>query len=180
MSGDAHGTETQKEPQAQEDLGQQQAAQDQPQVSSADWERAVAERDEKITALEAQVAEAAKNAEQLRDEIAELKAHGESDRIDSSCSSLAFATLRRPVRCSATTTAKSQEGRGRRLLRRKASSRRGAVIGTPTGNGGTLRLAPVFIGSPAHQRMLLPLRVRRNSPAQRWQREDGKALALFD
>ena len=85
MAGDNHGDKTQEEPQAQEDLGQQQAAQDKPQVSGADWGKAVAERDEKIAALEAQVAEAAKNAEaaeRLRGEIAELKAQGESDRID--------------------------------------------------------------------------------------------------
>ncbi|MGI6220640.1 MAG: hypothetical protein ACOYIP_02010 [Coriobacteriales bacterium] len=85
MAGDTHGAETQEEPQAQKDLGQQQAAQEQPQVSGTDWEKAVAERDEKIAVLEAQVAEAAKNAEtaeQLRGEIAELKAQGESDRID--------------------------------------------------------------------------------------------------
>ena len=85
MAGDAHGEKTQEEPQAQEDLGQQQAAQGQPQVSGTDWEKAVAERDEKIAHLEAQVAEAAKNAEtaeQLRNRIAELKAQGESDRID--------------------------------------------------------------------------------------------------
>ena len=50
-----------------------------------DWEKAIAERDEKIAALEQQVADAAKNAEAaeaLRGEIAELKAQGESDRID--------------------------------------------------------------------------------------------------
>ena len=47
MAGDNHGDKTQEEPQAQEDLGQQQ-------VSGADWEKAVAERDEKIAALEAQ------------------------------------------------------------------------------------------------------------------------------
>lgn len=85
MTGDNHGDRTQKEPQAQEDHGQQQAAQEQPQMSGTDWEKAVAEHDEKIAALEAQVAEAAKNAEtaeQLRGEIAELKAQGESDRID--------------------------------------------------------------------------------------------------
>ena len=85
MAGDAHGDKTQEEPQAQEDLGQQQTAQEQPQVSGTDWEKAVAERDEKIAALEAQVAEAAKNAEtaeKLRGEIAELRAQGESDRID--------------------------------------------------------------------------------------------------
>ncbi len=85
MAGDNHGAEKQKEPQAQEDLGQHQATQEQPQVSGTDWEKAVAERDEKIAALEAQVTEAAKNAEtaeQLRGEIAELRAQGESDRID--------------------------------------------------------------------------------------------------
>lgn len=85
MASDNHGDKTQEEPQAQENLGQQQAAQGQPQVNGTDWEKDVAERDEKIAALEAQVAEAAKNAEtaeQLRGEIAELKAQGESDRID--------------------------------------------------------------------------------------------------
>jgi len=85
MASDNHGDKTKEEPQAQENLGQQQAAQGQPQVNGTDWEKAVAERDEKIAALEAQVAEAAKNAEtaeQLRGEIAELKAQGESDRID--------------------------------------------------------------------------------------------------
>ena len=85
MAGDNHGDKTQEGPQAQEDLGQQQTAQDQPQASGIDWEKAVAERDEKIASLEAQVAEAAKNAEtaeRLRGEIAELTAQGESDRID--------------------------------------------------------------------------------------------------
>lgn len=45
----------------------------------------VAERDGRIAELEQQVADAAKNAEtaeQLRSQIAELKAQGESDRID--------------------------------------------------------------------------------------------------
>ena len=85
MAGDAHGAETQEEPQTAQNDGREQAAQERPQVSGTDWETAVAERDEKIAALEAQVAEAAKNAEtaeQLRGEIAELKAQGESDRID--------------------------------------------------------------------------------------------------
>jgi hypothetical protein len=85
MACDAHGDKTQEEPQDQEDLGQRQAAQEQPQVSGTDWEKAVAERDEKTAVLEAQVAEAARNAEtaeQLRNQIAELKAQGESDRID--------------------------------------------------------------------------------------------------
>lgn len=85
MAGDAHGTETQEEPQTPKDNECEQAAQDQPQMSGTDWEKAVANRDEKIAVLEAQVAGAAKNAEtaeQLRGEIAELKAQGESDRID--------------------------------------------------------------------------------------------------
>ena len=77
MADDAHGDKTQEEPQAQEDLGQQQATQDQPQVSGTDWEKAVAERDEKTEA-----AKNAETAEQLRGEIAELKAQGESDRIN--------------------------------------------------------------------------------------------------
>lgn len=50
-------------------------------MSGIDWEQAVAERDERIAAIEAQVAEAARNAEtaeQLRGEIAELKAQSES------------------------------------------------------------------------------------------------------
>lgn len=85
MAGDNHGAETQEEPQAQENLGNEQAMQEQAQVSGVDWEKAIAERDEKIAALEQQVADAAKNAEAaeaLRGEIAELKAQGESDRID--------------------------------------------------------------------------------------------------
>ena len=85
MAGDNHGIEETQVAQTAQDDGQQQAAQDKPQVSGKDWDKAVAERDEKIAALEAQVAEAAKNAEtaeKLRGEIAELKAQGESDRID--------------------------------------------------------------------------------------------------
>ena len=85
MAGDNHGAETQEEPQAPQDERSQQAQEEQPQVSSVDWEKAIAERDERIAALEQQVADAAKNAEAaeaLRGEIAELKAQGESDRID--------------------------------------------------------------------------------------------------
>lgn len=84
MAGDAHDDKAQEESQAQEDLGQQQA-QDKAQVGNKDWKGAVVERNEKIAALEAQMADAAKNAEtaeQLRSQIAELKAQGESDRID--------------------------------------------------------------------------------------------------
>ena len=85
MAGDNHGDKTQEVAETAQDNRHEQAAQDKPQVSGTDWEKAVAERDEKIAALEAQVAEAAKNAEaaeQLRNQIAELKAQGESDRID--------------------------------------------------------------------------------------------------
>ena len=85
MAGDAHGAETQEESQTAQDLGYEQAQEEQPQVSGVDWEKAIAERDERIAALEQQVANAAKNAEAaeaLRGEIAELKAQGESDRID--------------------------------------------------------------------------------------------------
>ena len=84
MAGDNHGDKTQEDLQAQEDLGQQEA-QEQPQASSADWEKAVAERNEMIAAPETRVAEAAKNAEaaeKLRGEIAKLKALDEFDRID--------------------------------------------------------------------------------------------------
>ena len=88
MAGDTYDAETQEEPKAQEDIRKQQAAKDQQEVialAGADWEKQVAERDEKIAALEVQAAEIAKNAkvaEALRGEIAELKAQGESDRID--------------------------------------------------------------------------------------------------
>ena len=88
MDGETNGSQQEAQgTQGQE--GQQQATQGQQEVtggnSGADYEKAIAERDEKIASLEAQVAEAAKNAEtaeQLRGEIAELKAQGESDRID--------------------------------------------------------------------------------------------------
>ena len=76
------GAQNQTQQQGQE---QQETQQGQSQVETPDYEKQIAERDEKIASLEAQVAEAAKNAEtaeQLRGEIAELKAQGESDRID--------------------------------------------------------------------------------------------------
>ncbi|MEE8721905.1 MAG: hypothetical protein SOI38_02780 [Eggerthellaceae bacterium] len=76
------GAENQAQQQGQE---QQETQQSQSQVETSDYEKQIAERDEKIASLEAQVAEAAKTAEaaeQLRGEIAELKAQGESDRID--------------------------------------------------------------------------------------------------
>jgi hypothetical protein len=54
-------------------------------AAEADWERQVAERDERIGALEAQVAEAARSAEkaeELARQIAELRAAAEEERVD--------------------------------------------------------------------------------------------------
>lgn len=54
-------------------------------AGAADYERAIGERDARIAELEAQVAEAARSAEtaeELRAQIAELRAQGESDRVD--------------------------------------------------------------------------------------------------
>lgn len=85
MAGDNHGDKTQEVAETAQEYGQQQTAQEQPQVSGTDWEKAIAERDGRIAELEQQVADAAKNAETaeaLRNQIAELKAQGESDRID--------------------------------------------------------------------------------------------------
>lgn len=62
MAGDNHGDKTQEAAETAQDNRHEQATQEQPQVSGAGWERAVAER--------------------LRGEIAKLKAQGESDRID--------------------------------------------------------------------------------------------------
>ena len=79
------GSENTSQQQGQEQQETQQQGQSQVGGDATDYEKQIAERDEKIAALEAQVAEAAKNAEtaeQLRGEIAELKAQGESDRID--------------------------------------------------------------------------------------------------
>lgn len=78
------GAQDQAQQQGQEQQETQQQGQSQVDNSS-DYEKQIAERDERIASLEAQVAKAAKNAEtaeKLRGEIAELKAQGESDRID--------------------------------------------------------------------------------------------------
>ena len=93
MDGETNGgqeaTQGAQDASQQQGQEQQETQQGQQEVtggsSGADYEKQIAERDEKIASLEAQVAEAAKNdetAEQLRGEIAELKAQGESDRID--------------------------------------------------------------------------------------------------
>ena len=90
MDGETNGgqeaTQGAQDASQQQGQEQQETQQGQSQVdNSSDYEKQIAERDEKIAPLEAQVAEAAKNAEtaeQLRGEIAELKSQGESDRID--------------------------------------------------------------------------------------------------
>lgn len=79
------GAQDASQQQGQEQQETQQSQQEVTGGNAPDYEKQIAERDEKIASLEAQVAEAAKNAEtaeQLRGEIAELKAQGESDRID--------------------------------------------------------------------------------------------------
>ena len=91
MDGETNGgqqeAQAQQEAQTNGQEGQQQETQGQQEVgvaSAPDYEKQIADRDARITELEGQVAEAAKNtetAEQLRGEIAELKAQGESDRI---------------------------------------------------------------------------------------------------
>lgn len=88
MAGDNHGAETTQEQETAQEHGNGQAAQDQQKVTAsagADYEKQIAERDEKIAALEQQVADAAKSveaAEKLSAEIDELRKQGESDRID--------------------------------------------------------------------------------------------------
>jgi hypothetical protein len=79
------GAQDQAQQQGQDQQETQQGQQEVTGGNAPDYEKQIAERDEKIASLEAQVAEAAKSAEtaeQLRGEIAELKAQGESDRID--------------------------------------------------------------------------------------------------
>lgn len=91
MDGETNGS--QETTQGTQDQAQQEQQQEGTQGtqevtgsnSGTDWEKQIADRDARIAELEAQVAEAAKNAEtaeHLRGEIAELKAQGESDRID--------------------------------------------------------------------------------------------------
>ena len=92
MDGETNGgqeaTQGAQDASQQQSQEQQETQQGQQEViggNAPDYEKQIAERDEKIASLEVQVAEAAKNAEtaeQLRGEIAELKAQGESDRID--------------------------------------------------------------------------------------------------
>lgn len=92
MDGEQNGT--QEGTQAQEGQGQQAQRAASQQVDGGngngdapapDYERQIAERDEKIASLEAQIADAAKSAEQaekLSDEIAELKKASIEERVD--------------------------------------------------------------------------------------------------
>ena len=79
------GAQDASQQQGQEQQETQQQGHSQVGGETPDYEKQIAERDEKIASLESQVAEAVKNAEtaeQLRGEVAELKAQDESDRID--------------------------------------------------------------------------------------------------
>ena len=79
------GAQDTSQQQGQEQQEMQRGQQEVTGGNAPDYEKQIAERDEKTASLKAQVAEAAKNAEtaeQLCGEIAELKAQGESDRID--------------------------------------------------------------------------------------------------
>lgn len=89
MAGENHGTETTQEQEAAQELGGgEKTAQEQQEMTAAggiDYEKQIAERNEKIAALEAQEAEAVKNAEtaeQLRGEIASLKQQFADERVD--------------------------------------------------------------------------------------------------
>ena len=102
MDGEQNGTQAQQGTEQQENqTAQQQANQQETQgkhaketgadtgagsnIDAEAYERQLAERDSRIAELEAQIAEASKNAEtadDLRAEIAALKEQGESDRID--------------------------------------------------------------------------------------------------
>ena len=84
MNEDKDGQEAAQD--ARQDGPQEQEAQPMTaEVDASAYEQQIAERDTRIAELEAQVAEAAKTAEateQLKTQIAELKAQGESDRVD--------------------------------------------------------------------------------------------------
>lgn len=89
MEGESNGgQEAAQDAQGQAQQGRQREdSQGRQEVSGSapDFEGQISERDARIAELEAQVAEAAKTAEAaeaLRGEIAELRAQGESDRID--------------------------------------------------------------------------------------------------
>lgn len=80
-----HGSEEAQDAQREDWAQEPQAQPVAPGVDASAYETQIVERDERIKELEAQVAEAAKTAEateELKSQIEELKAQGESDRIE--------------------------------------------------------------------------------------------------
>ena len=148
------GAENQAQQQGQEQQETQRQHQSQVGGNETDYEKQIAERDEKIASLEAQVAEAAKNAEtaeQLRGEIAELKVQGESDRIDFKLQLAGVRNVKaaRALLATTTTTWTSSRRQSPGSSRRRASTPRAA---TP---------APARPGSPTRARPAT--RARRSS-----------------
>ncbi len=91
MDGEANGSQEGTQGAEEQAQGQQAASaqvdggNESMSTPAPDYEKQIAERDEKIASLEAQIAEAAKSAEAteaLKGEIAELKAASESERVD--------------------------------------------------------------------------------------------------
>lgn len=97
-------------------------------TGAVDYERTIGERDARIAELEAQVAEAAKSAEtadELQQQIAELKAQGESDRIDFQ---LRLAGVRSPQR-------EGRPCRPRQLRGRRGGPEGGRAVAVLAGGG---------------------------------------------
>lgn len=101
MDGETNGgqeaTQGAQDASQQQGQEQQETQQGQSQVGgeTPDYEKQIAERDEKIASLEAQVAEAAKNAEtaeQLRGESPSSRPRARATASTLSCSSRACAT----------------------------------------------------------------------------------------
>ena len=85
MKEDANGQEAAQSAQQQEQLQEAEAQPVTANVSVSAYEAQIVERDERIKELEEQVADAAKTvetADQLKSQIEELRAQGESDRIE--------------------------------------------------------------------------------------------------
>ena len=85
MEGKNHGTEAAQDAQQQDQPQEPEAQPVVADVNVSSYEAQIAERDERIKELETRVADAAKTAEtaeQLKSQIEELKAQGESDRIE--------------------------------------------------------------------------------------------------
>lgn len=85
MEEDKNGQEAAQNAQQQERPQEPEAKPVAAKVDVSAYEAQITERDERIKALEAQVADAAKTAEaaeQLKSQIEELRVQGESDRIE--------------------------------------------------------------------------------------------------